>query len=132
MDDCASALLAIFYYDFRHSGSSRSLALQQAQQKLRHLSGEQLKTDHYQQLDAHLQQQFLHVHALAQSAQQQRDSAKPGTPEAQTWNQQLQKYQQVVQKIQAQRIHILPAYCQEPFPFANPFCWAGFISQGLA
>lgn len=119
VDDCASALFAIFYYDYRHSGLSRPQALQKAQQKLRTLAGEKLKNEYYQQLDQHLQNLYQQAFTTAKNALEQGDENYP-------------KYQQTAAKIDHQINSILPQHCQEKYPFASPFYWAGFISQGLA
>ncbi|MDJ0571390.1 MAG: CHAT domain-containing protein, partial [Pleurocapsa sp. MO_192.B19] len=117
VDDCASALLAIFYYEFRNSGSSRPQALQQAQQKLRNLTGKQLQDEYYQQLKLHLQQQRQQALANSEATQDRKES---------------EKYQQIADKIWLQIEHTLPEHCRSSYPFASPFYWAGFISQGLA
>jgi tetratricopeptide (TPR) repeat protein len=105
VDDCASALLAIFYYEFRDTGASRPRALQQAQQKLRNLTGQQLQAEYLEQLTSNLQQQ--HQQAIT--------------------HQDLD----IAEKIQRQIEQTLPKHCQTAYPFASPFYWAGFISQGL-
>ena len=117
VDDCASALLAIFYYDFRNSGSSRPQALQKAQQKLRTLTGKQLQDEYYEELKLHLQQQRQKVLANAKANQNR---------------QQSKEYKSTADKIQRQIERTLPKYCRSSHPFASPYYWAGFISQGLA
>ena len=116
VEDCASALLAIFYYDFRHSGASRSQALQQAQQKLRNLTGKQLKEEYLEQLESNLAGQLEQAKIKLENAQNQEER---------------EKYQKIAENIQKQIQEILPKHCQSLHPFANPFYWAGFISQGL-
>ena len=76
VDDCASALLAIFYYEFRNSGSSRPQALQQAQKKLRTLTGKQLQQEYLEKLKFNLNQQFQEVIASGEAAQDQRNISK--------------------------------------------------------
>jgi CHAT domain-containing protein len=119
VDDCASALLAIFYYDFRHAGSSRSQALQQAQQKLRTMTGKQLQDEYYDRLDLHLRQLYQQTLASAQAAKARGEEDD-------------RKYQEIADKIDRQIKETLPHHCQQKYPFASPFYWAGFISQGLA
>jgi CHAT domain-containing protein len=108
VEDCASALIAIFYYEFRQAGSSRSRALQQAQHKLRYLTGAELKTEYYQQLKDHLELQLSELKGRAEVDEN------------------------TVKKIQYQTEKGLLDRCHENYPFANPYYWAGFISQGLA
>ncbi|MBF2020094.1 MAG: CHAT domain-containing protein, partial [Hydrococcus sp. C42_A2020_068] len=119
VDDCASALLAIFYYEFRNSGSSRPQALQQAQQKLRNLTGKQLKDEYLEQLKSHLQQQYQQAMANAKATKELDEE-------------QFQNYQKIANKIQRQIEHTLPVHCNSLYPFTSPYYWAGFISQGLA
>lgn len=54
VDDLATALFSIFYYQSRSAGNSPAAALQQAQQKLRGLSGDRLKVVYYDEFDTHL------------------------------------------------------------------------------
>ncbi|MDJ1175618.1 CHAT domain-containing protein [Roseofilum capinflatum] len=56
--DLGSALLAILYDQKRNSGVSRSTALQQAQQKLRSLTGKELKQRYERQLSDYLQERY--------------------------------------------------------------------------
>jgi CHAT domain-containing protein len=116
VDDCASALLAIFYYEFRHDGSSRPRALQQAQQKLRNLTGTQLQTEYLEQLKSNLTEQYEQAIDQAEATQDSEEA---------------DKYRQLAAKIRRQIEHTLPRHCQSDYPFASPFYWAGFISQGL-
>jgi CHAT domain-containing protein len=132
VDDCSSALLALFYYDLRHAGLSRSQALQQAQQKLRTLTGQELQQTYYQQLDQHLQQQFEEALLREDEAKKNYNLAPKDSPEAQKWTEASQKTKDFAEKLAYQRQQVLPNMCQQPYPFANPFYWAGFISQGLA
>jgi CHAT domain-containing protein len=110
---------ALFYYDYYHTGGSRSQALQKAQKDLRTMTGEKLKNEYYQQLNQHLQNLYQQAVTAAKNAQRQ-------------GNEDYQKYQQTVAKIAIQINTILPQHCQEKCPFVSPFYWAGFISQGLA
>ena len=119
--DLATALFCIFYYQERQkppsipsykggrlnsreenqSLKSRSQALQKAQQRLRGLTGEQLKRDHAEAIEQML---------LSQLEATDDDKVK--------------------EKIQGQ-IDFLHDRCEQKYPFANPFYWAGFVSQGM-
>ena len=80
---------------------SRSQALQKAQQRLRSLTGEQLKKDHAEAIEEILTKQ---LHAIDDST--------------------------VKTQIKRQ-IRFLHDRCDQKYPFANPFYWAGFVSQGM-
>jgi CHAT domain-containing protein len=77
------------------------------------------KNEYYQQLDQHLQKLHQQAMTTAQEALAQGDEN-------------YQKHQQTAAKIALQINGTLPQHCQEKYPFASPFYWAGFISQGLA
>ena len=96
VDDLASALLAIFYYQNREK-MTRSQALQQAQIKLRTMTGKEFAANYQAKLAAHLEQ-------------------LEGVSET---------------KIEVRK-HKLDLLSQEEKPFAHPYYWAGFVSQGLS
>ncbi|MDY7013824.1 MAG: CHAT domain-containing protein [Cyanobacteriota bacterium] len=58
VEDFASALLALFYYENRFEGLSRPRALQQAQQRLRFLTGKELEETYKSELESYLQRRF--------------------------------------------------------------------------
>lgn len=132
VDDFASALLAIFYYDFRRQGLSRSQSLQKAQQKLRNLSGKELKEQYQAQLTTHLQQRQAQVSAAIQTAQTKREQAGNDQEAYSYWSDEYQRWQKLADKIAVQKDKRLPEHCEQKYPFASPFYWAGFVSQGLA
>ena len=105
VSDFSSALLLIFYYEYRTSGSSRSLALQQAQFKLRTLTGEKLRAKYSMQLHQHLQEKLEEAEGASQK--------------------------EIAETIKKQQ-RILEQRCNKLHPFAEPFHWAGFVSQGLS
>ncbi|NER06685.1 MAG: CHAT domain-containing protein [Okeania sp. SIO3C4] len=56
VDDFATALFCLFYYEYRQNPEyTRPQALHQAQTDLRNLTGKQLNDKYRQQLEAHLQ-----------------------------------------------------------------------------
>ncbi len=120
VDDFASALLAIFYYDFRKQGMNRPKALQQAQQKLRHLTGKELKEKYYTKLNNYLQQRQSQINQALANAKAE------GEKET------VEKLQNLAAKITTKKDETLPLQCQQDYPFTSPFYWAGFVSQGLA
>jgi len=119
VEDLASALLAIFYYNFRQAGMSRSQALQQGQIKLRNLTGEEFARNYQKEIGKSLQQQYDQVKTWRNDA-----NVKGDVAECQKWQELADKIQ-----VQQQRLQLL---AQEKQPFSHPYYWAGFVSQGLA
>ncbi|WP_083305492.1 CHAT domain-containing protein [Moorena producens] len=119
VDDLASALLAIFYYDGRRSGMSRSQALQQGQIKLRNLTGKEFADNYQAQLREHLEQKLTEANTAKQNAKDQGDQEE------------FDKWITIVDKFEIQRKR-LESLSKKDFPFAHPFFWAGFVSQGMA
>ncbi|WP_293102841.1 CHAT domain-containing tetratricopeptide repeat protein, partial [Moorena sp. SIO3I6] len=119
VDDLASALLAIFYYDGRRSGMSRCQALQQGQIKLRNLTGKEFADNYQAQLTEHLEQKLQEAKAAKQNAKDQGDEEE------------LDKWVTIVDKFEIQPKR-LESLSKEDFPFAHPLYWAGFVSQGMA
>ena len=120
VDDFATALLAIFYYDFRSQGLTRPQSLQKAQQKLRNLTGKELEEKYHTQLHNHLQQRQATINQALETAKTEGDEEK------------VEKLQNLAEKIVIQKENTLPHHCEQEYPFASPFYWAGFVSQGLA
>lgn len=102
VDDLATALFSIFYYEERQQCTSRSQALQKAQEKLRTLTGEELDTKYKARIDKHLQQRLNQA----------------------TTDEEKERIETAKKFLQKPRL-------QQKLPFAHPFYWAGFISQGL-
>ena len=119
VDDLASALLAIFYYDGRRSGMSRCQALQQGQIKLRKLTGKEFADNYQPQLREHLAQKLTEANTAKQNAKDQGDQEE------------LAKWIDIVDKFDREQQR-LESLSKEDFPFAHPFFWAGFVSQGMA
>ncbi|MEQ8383797.1 MAG: tetratricopeptide repeat protein [Coleofasciculus sp. A1-SPW-01] len=119
VEDLASALLAIFYYNFRQAGMSRSQALQQGQIKLRNLTGEDFARNYKGEMGKSLQQQYDQAMTRRNHA-----NVKGDVDECQKWQKLADKIQ-----VQQQRLQLL---AKEKQPFSHPYYWAGFVSQGLA
>lgn len=101
VNDLATALFSIFYYQERLQSTSRSEALQKAQARLRTLTGKKLATKYKSQIEETLQQRLN---------QATTDEEKEEISDA---------------------IINLKFLCQQDLPFVHPVYWAGFISQGL-
>ncbi|MFW6296848.1 MAG: hypothetical protein ACOC04_06625, partial [Halothece sp.] len=74
------------------------------QQQLRSLTGEALKSQYFETLDSHLQQQI--------------DQAE---------EKQLTDFATASRKLR-KHLHLL---CHQKHPFASPYYWSAFICQGL-
>ncbi|MGK7932761.1 MAG: CHAT domain-containing protein, partial [Microcystaceae cyanobacterium] len=119
VDDCASALFSLFYYEYRDAGLTRSQSLQQAQQTLRNLTGEKLKRDYSGQLEQHLHNLYQGTFRILETAR---------FKDSETY----QTYQKRLEKIDYQIKYTLPHHYRAKYPFKSPYYWAGFIAQGLA
>jgi CHAT domain-containing protein len=116
VEDLASAMLSLFYYEGREAGLSRSLALQKAQQNLRNLTGKEFANKYQSALAQHLKGLHEAIIEKHGGAVNQEES---------------QKLLESARKIEAQQQR-LERCSKEDFPFENPYYWAGFVSQGLS
>lgn len=103
VDELATAIFCILYYQYRKQGMSRPAALQIAQQELRTLTGEKFKTRYKQNLSEMLNLKF---------------------------NQENGKRDEIAMKIY-RAIKRLNSLCSEEYPFFHPMYWAGFTCSGL-
>ena len=119
VQDFATALLTILYYENRAKGVTVAVSLQQAQQKLRGLSGDCLRREYKEELEQYLKQKLDRVKEKEKVAKEKDDQEELAK---------LLKMEEILAK---QKQITLPKYCEEAFPFASPYFWAGFIAQGL-
>ena len=113
VDDLATAVFSIFYYQHRQQGKNRPEALQQAQIQLRELT----KVD--------LNQIFQEVEAREKELIKSRKKYSPGSPEHEQWKREYNLYAKL-----NRRIKEIENSTQQ-FPFSHPRYWAAFICQGL-
>ena len=116
VEDLASAMLSLFYYDLREAGLSRSLALQKAQQNLRNLTGKEFAARYQSALAQHLEELHAAIMEKHRGAVNETES---------------QKLLAAARKIEAQQRR-LEGCAKEDLPFNSPYYWAGFVSQGLS
>lgn len=113
VDDLATALFSIFYYEQRQKGENRSQALRKAQIKLREIEQEDL----------------IEISKLAESrrkeARSKRSVFQVGSAEYLEWDMEYRKYAGV-----SNAIWNLKKSAKQ-FPFAHPRYWSAFICQGL-
>jgi CHAT domain-containing protein len=115
VDDLATALFSIFYYQQRQAGKSRPQALQEAQIKLRQLRKEDL-------LEISQQWEAKEKELIRQRKQYQ---YKKDSPQYLNWESEYKKCAVVTRRINA--IKNSP----EELPFSHPRYWAAFTRQGL-
>jgi CHAT domain-containing protein len=113
VSDLATALLCIFYYQYRQQNKRCSEALQQAQFKLRNLKKHELKGI------------FSEAETREKELIRVRKKYITGSVEYSQWESEYQIYARInrlIQKVQNSN---------EEFPFSHPVYWAAFICQGL-
>ncbi len=130
VDDLATALFSIFYHQYRHRGSCRPAALQQAQEELRTLSGETLATIYQPQINLLLNEKFQQLDRARKEAKTHRDRYPKDTPEYMQWDEEYKQNFNASDRIRQTKKR-LQTISQEAFPFSHPFYWAAFICSGL-
>jgi CHAT domain-containing protein/tetratricopeptide (TPR) repeat protein len=131
VDDLATALFSIFYYQNRQQGLNRPEALRKAQDKLRNFPGKTLETDYKGELETNLQQQFEQATQKRQKADKNRKRLFEGTPEYQRWDEEYKQWDAISSRIFKVK-ESLKNLCRQDLPFATPYYWAGFICSGLS
>ncbi|MDY7007308.1 MAG: CHAT domain-containing protein [Cyanobacteriota bacterium] len=110
VDDLATALVSIFYYEERKFGKSRPQALWEAQMKLRRMTKEEVR------------KLLSPVKEKRKEAKDNRNQYSENSPEYQEWHRQYRQYSLIYNKI----LNI-----QNENPFSHPHYWAAFTAQGL-
>ncbi len=130
VDDLATALFSIFYYQNRQQGLNRIEALRKAQVSLRNLTDEQLNNVYKPQLKPLLAQKLKAFQTRRKQVKQQQNDY---LPESEFYQQLDQEYKECdrIGKLIYQSQKNLESFCQELKPFSNPFYWAAFICTGL-
>jgi CHAT domain-containing protein len=118
VDDLSAAVLSKLYHQYRANGEDRIVALQKAQQALRHMSGDKLQEDSKNEFIPALraQQEQLEQHRQAARRQQQQAEAE--------------RYAKLIDRIEQTIMH-LEVMWKQPLPFDHPIHWAAFTCQGL-
>lgn len=111
VDDLATALLSIFYYQQIKQGKDRSHALQQAQIQLRQLKKEDLRAI------------ATPIQNRKKELIKERKKYLSGSTERSQWEHQYKTYDKMTRLIES--------FLNEESPFSNPRYWAAFICQGL-
>jgi CHAT domain-containing protein len=127
VDDIATALFSIFYYQNRYANHSRAKSLKMAQVRLRNLVGEEFKLNYYDDLEFHLK-----AYAKANRADRQKLNARFDLGEIvqstfeRDYDRLTHAYYHALDIIDS-----LDRYCRADRPFAHPYYWAAFTCQGL-
>lgn len=113
VDDLATAVFSMFYYQHRKQDKSRSESLRQAQVKLGNLNKQDLKKI------------FSEAETREKELISMRKKYTPGSVEYGEWESEYKMY------ARANRLIKGIENWTEEFPFSHPIYWAGFICQGL-
>ncbi len=130
VDDLATALFSIFYYQEWQQGKNRPEAMRQAQVKLRELAGNTLEASYKPQLTELLKEKLRETDALRKIAEAERKACSSGSSDYQQWDEEYQKYARIGTQIY-RYLKKLDDYCQELKPFSHPFYWAAFTCTGI-
>ncbi|PSB00876.1 hypothetical protein C7B64_21285 [Merismopedia glauca CCAP 1448/3] len=126
-NDIASAIFSLFYYQFQQQNYSRTQSLQQAQIKLRNLTGIELQEIYQREFVAQYQQTYKDL----RQAKANRDREMAGTD---AYLQAEEKYQQLSMMYHksAEFKKALDLLGERAHPFAHPDYWSVFIISGLS
>ncbi|MEG3843465.1 CHAT domain-containing protein, partial [Microcoleus sp. herbarium14] len=141
VDDFATSLFSIFYYQYRLEGLSRPEALRRAQVRLRTISGAELKKLYQPQIDAllpkiigDLERKLNLVQEEIKGLESQQDEYKGGTAEYKELEEKLNKKTEEEIEIRKRKGRY-ESLQENLYTMSNPFddlsYWSGFICQGL-
>jgi CHAT domain-containing protein len=135
VDDLVTALFDIFYHQERRDDRSRAFSLRAAQFRLRNFSGSEFKLRFYDELSEHFNKNSP---AMITDLKQQ---CKKLNAQQSTLNNDTEEWQKLAETMKSliriiKSIESIPAvlngYCATDRPFAKPYYWAAFITQGMA
>jgi len=118
VDDFASALLALFYYENIENKLTSTEALRQSQIKLKNLTKAEFCAKYKAKLENYLEQKLKEI----------AEEIKAYSPDSQEY----QKCNNLLVKLTYQKEITLFNYSQKEYPFASAYFWSAFISQGLS
>ncbi|MEZ2239203.1 CHAT domain-containing protein [Microcoleus sp.] len=141
VDDFATSLFSIFYYQYRLEGLSRPGALWRAQVRLRTISGAELKGLYQPQIDAllpkiigDLKRKLNLVQEEIKDLESHQKKYKGGTAEYKEFEEKLNKKTEEEIEIR-KRKEGYESLQENLYTMSNPFddliYWSGFICQGL-
>ncbi|MEG4089508.1 CHAT domain-containing protein [Microcoleus sp. Pol12B4] len=141
VDDFATSLFSIFYYQYRREALSRPEALRRAQVRLRTISGAELKELYHPQIDPLLQRIIGDLNSKLAVVQKEKQKLKlrqksyhKETDEFNKLGADLKKITKRENQIQKQKKGY-ESLKENIYTMSNPFddlsYWSGFICQGL-
>jgi len=119
VDDLATAIFSIFYYQHRQQGRSRPEAVRQAQIKLRELNKEELLNRE------DIKELSRQAEAGRKQARNKRSQYESGSANYLNWDREYRKYASVTNQIHSVK------NSQDEEPFSHPRYWAAFTCSGL-
>jgi CHAT domain-containing protein/TPR repeat protein len=119
VNDLATAIFSIFYYQHRQQGCSRPEAVRQAQIKLRELNKEELLNRE------DIKELSRQAEAGRKEARKQRSQYESGSANYLNWDREYRKYASVTNQIHSVK------NSQHKEPFSHPRYWAAFTCSGL-
>jgi CHAT domain-containing protein len=130
VDELATALFCIFYYQYRPQNLSRPQALKKAQEELRTLTGNTFSTVYKPKLEPILEEKFNQAYATQQEAKRTRDRYQKDSEEYKQWHQEYTRRKNWSKHLleSKQRLENLS---KKSLPFSHPFYWAAFTCSGL-
>jgi CHAT domain-containing protein len=133
VNDLVTAIFDVFYHQERREGYNRVVSLQRAQVRLRYLSGEEFRRNHYPELKRFLDEVLdVELDEIESRIERLNIAKKTATGE---------EYQEILAELDRldlrfksleSLIPTLDTYCTQAYPFAAPYYWAGFICHGMA
>ncbi|MDF0555669.1 CHAT domain-containing protein [Kamptonema sp. UHCC 0994] len=130
VDDLATALFSIFYYQEWQQGKNRPEAIRQAQVKLRSLTGDTLAASYKAQLTELLKHKLKETDVLRKKTKAKRDACSVDSLDYQQWDEECKKYDQIGGQIY-RSLQNLDKSWRELKPFCHPFYWAAFTCTGV-
>ena len=130
VDDLATALFSIFYYQEWQQGKNRPEAIRQAQVKLRSLAGNTLAASYKPQLTELLKQKLKETEVLRKKTKANRDACSVDSSDYQQYDEEYEKYDKIGTQIYG-FLKNVDKYCQKSKPFSHPFYWAAFTCTGI-
>jgi CHAT domain-containing protein/tetratricopeptide (TPR) repeat protein len=136
VSDLVTAIFDIFYHQERQEGYNRAVSLKRAQVRLKNLSGEEFKINHYSDLIAFIEKDDHLKTTLAAIEQQilELEDLKAVIISSE----ELEEFTITISRLykQYEALEKLPKtleqYGQQAKPFSAPYYWAGFVCQGMA
>jgi CHAT domain-containing protein len=133
VDDLATSLFSIFYYQYRKEGLDRAIAIGKAQVQLRTLTAEKFQLKYSEDIITHLTAYAKQTKLDRKTLKQQLDRAEIDATTYQNHYDALTNvYQKTLKLLESiKQYSAIDEAHSIDYPFANPYFWAGFTCQGL-